>query len=91
MAQKHRVFVYAQDCDDFSTTGLVGDLKPLEAVYREVKNGESELVIRLSYDEYERWKQAKVGNILKCEVPVRMPPVIADDEYANTTQVATNN
>ena len=27
------------------------------------------------------------GNILKCEVPVRVPPVIDDDEYANKTRV----
>ena len=88
--EKHGVYVYDKDCDDFSTTGLVGDLKPIEATFTEEKNGTSEIVIKLTYDEYDRWKQAKVGNIIKCEVPVRVPPAILDDEYANTVNVATS-
>ena len=87
MAQKHGIYVYQHDCNDFSTTGLVGDIKPLEAVYEEEKNGISEVTLRLTYDEYERWKAFAVGNIIKCEVPVRLPPVIEDDEYANTVDV----
>jgi len=89
MAGKHRVLIYAQDCDDFTTTGLVGDIKPLEATFTEEKNGISQVKIRIPYDEYGRWKAAKVGNIIKCEVPVRVPPVIDDDEYADTTNVYT--
>lgn len=89
MAKKRPVYVYDKDCTDFSTTGLVGDLKPLEAVFTEEKNGVSEVTMRLTYDEYNRWKAAKVGNILKVEVPVRMPPVINDDEYANSTSKYT--
>lgn len=88
---KNAVYVYDKDCDDFSTTGLVGDLKPLSAIFSEEKNGISQVTIRLTYDEYERWKAAKVGNILKCEVPVRVPPMIENDEYANTVDVGTGN
>lgn len=88
MGQKHSIYVYDQACVDFTTTGLVGDLKPMEAVFTEEKNGEAQVVIKMSYDKFERWKACKVGNILKCEVPVRMPPVIEDDEYANMTDVA---
>lgn len=88
MGQKHSIYVYDQNCIDFTTTGLVGDLKPMEAIFTEEKNGESQVVIKMSYDEFERWKSCKVGNILKCEVPVRVPPVIEDDEYANTVTVA---
>ena len=87
MAENHPVFIYAQDCTDFSTTGLVGDIRPLEAIFKEEKNGEATITMRLTYDELNRWKAAKVGNYIKCEVPVRMPPVIDDDEYANTVQV----
>ena len=87
MAENHPVFIYAQDCTDFSTTGLVGDIRPLEAIFNEEKNGEATITMRLTYDELNRWKAAKVGNYIKCEVPVRMPPVIDDDEYANTVQV----
>lgn len=87
MAKHHPIYVYAQDCKDFSTIGLVGDLRPIEATFTEQKNGESQVVLKLTYDEYERWKQAKVGNLIKCEVPVRVPPVIRDDEYANNVDI----
>lgn len=85
MAKTNPVYVYDKDCTDFTTTGLAGDLMPLSAFFTEEKNGICQVTIRLRYDEYERWKQAKVGNILKCKVPVRVPPVIRDDEFANTT------
>lgn len=87
MASKHGVYVYPHDCEDFTTTGMVGDLKPLQAVFTEKKNGESYVTIRLPYDEFNRWKAAKVGNIIKCEVPIRVPPAITDDEFADTVQV----
>lgn len=87
MAENRPVYIYEQDCTDFTTTGLVGDIRPLEATFTEKKNGESEVTMRLTYDEYERWKAAKVGNYIKCEVPVRVPPVISDDEYANTVVI----
>ena len=89
MGKNKPVYVYDKNCTDFSTTGLVGDLKPLSAIFNEEKNGISQVTIRLQYDEYERWKAAKVGNIIKCEVPVRIPPVINNDEYANTTSKYT--
>ena len=89
MARNQPVYVYPKDCTDFTTTGLVGDLKPLSAVFNEEKNGISQVTIRLTYDQYNRWKAAKVGNIIKCKVPVRVPPVIRSDEYANTTKKYT--
>lgn len=79
------VYVYDKDCTDFSNNGLVGDLKPISAMFTEEKNGLCQVTIRLTYDQYEKWKKCKVGNILKCEVPVRVPPVIRNDQYANTT------
>ena len=81
------VFAYAKDCEDFTTTGLVGDLRPIEAVFTEEKNGISEIELRLTYDQFEKWKAAKVGNYIKCAVPVRVPPVIDDDEFANNVKV----
>lgn len=83
----HPVYIFPYDCNDFSTTGMVGDIQPLEAVFTEQKNGVSEIEMRIPYDEYQRWKAAKIGNYVQCEVPVRMPPVIEDDEYANTVSV----
>lgn len=81
------IYVYPPDCTDYTTTGLVGDLKPTEATFTEEKNGISEVVIKMPYDEYQKWKACAKGNIIKCEVPVRVPPVISEDEYANTVRV----
>ena len=83
------VYVYDPDCEDFTNTGLVGDLKQISATFTEEKNGISEVKIRIPYDQYKRYKAIHSGCILKVEVPVRMPPVIADDEYATTTKVYT--
>lgn len=88
MAQKHAIYVYDQNCIDFTTTGLVGDLKPMEAIFTEQKNGESQIVIKMSYDDFQRWKACKPGNLIKAEVPVRVPPVIRNDEYANTVDIS---
>ena len=87
MAENNGVYVYAHDCEDFTNTGLVGDLKPVEAIFTEEKNGVSQIKIKLPYDQYERWKAACVGNYIKALVPVRLPPVIQNDEYANTVRV----
>ena len=89
MAKKHGIYVYDKNERDFTTTGLVGDLTAIQAVFVEEKNGASEIQIKLPYDEYQRWKKAKIGNLIKCAVPVRIPPAIKDDEYANTVQVGT--
>ena len=88
MAQNHPIFVYDQNCIDFTTTGMVGDLRPISATFKEEKNGISEVEIRLPYDQLKKWQACKVGNLLQCEVPVRVPPVIQDDEYANTVPIA---
>ena len=87
MPKRHSIYVYPYDCEDFTTTGMVGDIQPLEAIFKEEKNGVCEIVMKLPYDQYERWKACKIGNLIKAEVPVRVPPVIEDDEYATSTQV----
>lgn len=87
MARNKPIYVYPKDCTDFTTTGLVGDLMPLEAQYTEEKNGISEIVIKMPYDEYQKWKAVRNDCIIKAEIPVRVPPVIDDDEYANSVDV----
>ena len=87
MAKNAPIYAFDKDCDDFSTTGLVGDLMPISAEFEEEKNGISEVVIRMPYDVYEKWKACRVGNYIQCEVPVRTPPVINNDEYANTVPI----
>lgn len=80
------VYIFDKDATDFSTTGLVGDIKPISALFDEEKNGISQVTLRLTYDELNRWKAAKVGNFIRCKVPVRVPPVIREDEYANNVK-----
>jgi len=87
MAKKHGIYVFSHDAQDLTGTGLVGDLKPLEATFTEEKNGVSEVEIRMPYDQFKKWQACKVGNIIKAEVPVRVPPVIDNDEYANNVEV----
>ena len=84
------VYVYPHDCQDFTDTGLAGDLQPTEAIFTEEKNGISQVTIKMPYDQYKKWQACKVGNIIKCEVPVRIPPVIQNDEYAGTVDRFTN-
>lgn len=87
MANMSPIYIYDKDCTDYMNTGLVGDLQPIQAVFTEEKNGISEIELKLTYDQYNKWRQAQVGNIIKCKVPVRVPPVIENDEYANSTDV----
>lgn len=87
MDRNKPLYVYPHDCTDFRGTGLVGDLMPQEAIFNEEKNGVSEIVIKMPLDEYKKWKACEMGNIIKAEVPVRVPPVIDNDEYAGTVDV----
>jgi len=87
MARNKPVYVYPHDCTDFSTTGLVGDLKPLSCEFTEEKNGISEVIIKMPHDQYKKYKAILNDAVIKCEVPVRVPPVINDDEYATSVKV----
>lgn len=80
------IYVYPHDCKDFSTTGLCGDLQPIEAYFEEEKNGISQIEMTLHYDSNGKWKEAKVGRYIKAMVPVRVVPFIEDDSYSTTIQ-----
>lgn len=80
------IYVYPHDCKDFSTTGLCGDLQPIEAYFEEEKNGISQIEMTLHYDKHGKWKEAKVGRYIKAMVPVRVVPFIEDDSYSTTVQ-----
>lgn len=75
------VYVFNFDDADFDTTGLVGDLQPIECTFYEEKNGESNLSMRLCYDPLNKWAAVKVGSYIKAQVPVRVPPKITDHAY----------
>lgn len=80
------IYVYPHDCTDFSTTGLCGDLQPIEAYFEEEKNGISQIEMTLQYDELGKWKEAKVGRYIGTMVPVRVVPAIENDSYSTTVQ-----
>lgn len=75
------VYVFDRDDVELDTTGLVGDLQPLECMFHEEKNGESSLTMTLCYDELNKWAAVKVGSYIKAKVPVRVPPRIVDSVY----------
>ena len=87
MAKNKPVYIYAEDAADTSGTGLVGDLQPIQAIFREEKNGISEIELRVPYDKLGKFLECKNGRLIKCEVPVRVPPVIQNDEYAGTVEI----
>ncbi len=80
------IFVYPHDCTDFSTTGLCGDLQPIEAHFEEEKNGISQIEMTLHYDKWGKWKEVKVGRYISALVPVRVVPAIDDDSYSTAIQ-----
>ena len=80
------IYVYPHDCTDFSTTGLCGDLQPIEAYFEEEKNGICQIEMTLHYDKNGKWKEVKPGRYLCALVPVRVTPKIENDAYAATIQ-----
>lgn len=78
------IYLYEATEQNWADTGLVGDLQPISCTYAEEKNGISQITMELGYDSLQKYRQVKVGRILKCLVPVRIPPSIENNEYANT-------
>lgn len=76
------IYVYKHDTDSFATTGLAGDLQPTRCYFEEEENGMSQITMTLPYDEFNRWQQVKVGRYIKAKVPVRTPPNIDNNAYA---------
>lgn len=81
------VYLFKHDAQDFSTNGLVGDLQPLECRFEEQKNGISQITMLIPYDKLEKWKQVQVGRYIKADVPVRTPPVMGDNAYAQMANI----
>ncbi len=78
------VYVFNHDDVDITTTGLVGDLQPVECIFTEEKNGESGLSMTLCYDSLGKWRAVKPGCYIKAKVPVRVPPKIVNTVYSET-------
>lgn len=81
------IYVFPHDAESFSTTGLVGDLQPIECYFTEQKNGLSQLTMKLAYDDLGKWKSVQNGCKVKAPVPCRVPPVITPTyELAQTVK-----
>ena len=83
------ITIFDKSATDYSDSGLTGEYVPISATFSEEKNGVSQLNISAIYDDYERYKSLKVGNIVKAKVPVRVPPLIRSDALGSSAVVAT--
>lgn len=68
------ICVYDKLADDFSDTGLCGALVPTSCKFEEVAKGLSQITLVHPYDEWDKWKALKVGNIITAPVPVIITP-----------------
>lgn len=83
------VYVYAPDAENYSTTGLIGDIQPVECVFEEQKNGLSKLTMKLMYDDIGKWRRVRNGCRIKCLVPSRVPPVVENGALASSVRTYT--
>lgn len=84
MVERSGVYVYAHDDVDITATGLVGDLLPIKCTFTEEKNGKSLIEMQLHYDQWGKWRAVKPGNYIKALVPVRVPPKIVNNLFAES-------
>ena len=67
------IYIYPQDCADFSTGGL-GQLFPIECTVTEQAAGRYELELEHPIGDDLRWALIEPGRIVKARVPVRENP-----------------
>lgn len=80
------ICVYPANCTDFSTNGL-GLVEPQSCTVTETLNGEYELTLVHSIDDYGKWTRLTEGNILRAPVPAAMTPQVGlvAQQYQTTT------
>lgn len=82
------VYIYDQDCTDFTTLGLCGRLDDAVCDFEEIANGMSEITLEHPLDAMGRHALLVPGRWLKCVVPVRNIPELDEDtaQYVNTAE-----
>lgn len=80
------VYVYAKDCEDFASFGLVGALTPISGTFKERANGASEIILKHPIDDLGRYTALVCGNQLKINVPVRTTPEIRDGNIVTAVE-----
>lgn len=82
------VYLYDQDCTDFTTIGLCGRLDDAECNFEEIAKGMSEITLEHPLDAMGRHRLLTPGRWIKCVVPVRNIPELDEEtaEYVTTAE-----
>lgn len=83
------VYIYEGDADDFSTIGICGALTPKSCVFHEIANGMSSVELEHPMDGLRKFTCLLENRILKCDVPVRTTPEIANGEFVTVIEQYT--
>lgn len=83
------IYVYPQNCDDFTNFGLVGALTPISCVFEEEANGMSEITLEHPIDEFGRFTALMPNNLLVVDVPVRTTPEIDGNKIVTSVEQYT--
>ena len=80
------VYVYEADTDDFSTIGICGALTPTKCTFHEIANGKSSVEMEHPLDVLKRYTCLQENRIIKCDVPVRTAPEIANGQFVTVVE-----
>lgn len=80
------IYVYPQNCDDFTNFGLVGALTPISCVFEEEANGMSEITLEHPIDDFGRYTALITNNLLVVDVPVRTTPEISGSRIVTSVE-----
>lgn len=83
------IYVYPQNCDDFTNFGLVGALTPISCIFEEEANGMSEITLEHPIDAFGRFTALEPNNLLVVDVPVRTTPEINGNKIVTSVEQYT--
>lgn len=83
------IYVYPQNCDDFTNFGLVGALTPISCIFEEEANGMSEITMEHPIDNFGRFTALEPNNLLVVDVPVRTTPEINGGKIVTSVEQYT--
>lgn len=81
-----RVYIFAEDAQDFSTTGLCGALLATRCEHEEIAGGISAVTLEHPMDGFGKWKKIIPGRIVKCPCRVRTVPEIENGQVVTTAE-----
>lgn len=81
-----KIYVYAGDETDFTTTGVAGALIPTKCEHEEIAGGVSAISLEHPVDAMGKWAYIKCGSIIKADIPVRTTPEIDAGQVISTVE-----